>query len=43
VNYEKKNPLDIMIEEAKTKEEKQIIEYKEKKFDKSHLTDIEKK
>jgi hypothetical protein len=32
-----------MIQEAKTKEEKQIIEQKEKKFDQSHLTDIEKK
>ena len=43
VNYEKKNPLDVMIKEANTKEEKQIIEQKEKKFDQSHLTDIEKK
>ncbi len=43
VNYEKKNPLDIMIQESKTKEEKQIIEQKEKKFDKQILTDIEKK
>lgn len=43
VNYEKKNPLDIMIQESKTKEEKQIIEQKEKTFDKQHLSDIEKK
>ncbi len=43
VNYEKKNPLDIMIQESKTKEEKQIIEQKENKFDKQILTDIEKK
>lgn len=43
VNYEKKNPLDIVIQEAKTEEEKQIIEQKEKGFDQKHLTDIEKK
>jgi len=43
VNYEKKSPLDVMIQEAKTKEEKQIIEQKENTFDKQHLTDIEKK
>lgn len=43
VNYDKNNPLDIMVQEAKTKEEKQIIEQKEKKFDEQHLTDIEKK
>lgn len=43
VNYEKKNPLDIMIQEAKTKEEKQIIEQKENTFDQQQLTDIEKK
>ena len=43
VNYEKKNPLDIIIQESKTKEEKQIIEQKENTFDKQILTDIEKK
>jgi hypothetical protein len=43
VNYQKKNPLDIMIQEAKTKEEKQIIETKESTFDQKHLSDIEKK
>ncbi|EKD25592.1 MAG: hypothetical protein ACD_80C00012G0008 [uncultured bacterium (gcode 4)] len=43
VNYEKKNPLDIMIQESKTKEEKQVIEYKASVFDKQHVTDIEKK
>lgn len=43
VNYEKKNPIDIMIQESKTKEEKQIIEQKENKLDKQVLTDIEKK
>jgi hypothetical protein len=32
-----------MIQESKTKEEKQIIEQKENKFDKQILTDIEKK
>ena len=43
VNYEKKNPFDVMIQESKTKEEKQIIEQKENTFDQQHLTDIEKK
>jgi len=43
VNYEKKSPMDIMIQEAKTKEEKQIIEQKESTFDTQHVTDIEKK
>ncbi|MCX6823727.1 MAG: hypothetical protein NT085_01235 [candidate division SR1 bacterium] len=43
VNYEKKNPLDIMIQESKTKEEKQIIETKESTFDQKHVSDIEKK
>jgi len=43
VNYEKKNPIDVMIQESKTKEEKQIIEQKESGFDQKHLTDIEKK
>lgn len=43
VNYEKKNPLDIVIQESKTQEERQIIETKEKQFDEKKLTDIEKK
>ena len=43
VNYEKNNPLDIMIQESKDKEEKQIIEQKENTFNQQHLTDIEKK
>jgi hypothetical protein len=43
VNYDKNNPLDISIAEAKTNEEKQIIEQKENTFDKKILTDIEKK
>ncbi len=43
VNYDKNNPLDVSIAEAKTKEEKQIIEQKENTFDKKILTDIEKK
>lgn len=43
VNYQKNNSLDIMIQEAKTKEEKKIIEQKENTFDKKILTDIEKK
>lgn len=43
VNYDKKNPLDVIVQESKTKEEKQLIEQKENKFDKQILTDIEKK
>lgn len=43
VNYDKKNPVDVLVQESKTKEEKQIIEQKENKFDKKILTDIEKK
>jgi hypothetical protein len=43
VNYEKKNPIDIMIQEAKSKEEKQIIEQKESTFDQQSIADIEKK
>ena len=43
VNYDKNNPIDIMIQESKTKDEKQIIEQKESTFDQQHLTDIEKK
>jgi len=43
VNYDKTNPLNVLIQESKTEEEKQIIEHKESFFDKQHLTDIEKK
>ncbi len=43
VNYDKNNPIDISIQQAKTKEEKQVIEQKENKFDKQILKDIEKK
>jgi hypothetical protein len=43
VNYEKKNPIDLIIEESKTKEEKRTIEQKDKFFDKQKLKDIEKK
>lgn len=43
VNYQKNNSLDVMIQEAKTKEEKKVIEQKENTFDKKILTDIEKK
>ena len=32
-----------MIQESKTKEEKQIIETKESAFDQKHVSDIEKK
>ena len=43
INYQKDNPIDVIIQEAKTKDEKQIIEQKENTFDKQILTDIEKK
>ncbi len=43
VNYEKKNNLDIILQESKTKEEKQIIEQKSNIFNEQSLTDIEKK
>lgn len=43
VNYEKKNPIDVIIEESKTKEEKRTIEQKDKSFDQQKLKDIEKK
>lgn len=43
VNYEKKNPIDLIIEESKTKEEKHTIEQKDKSFDQQKLKDIEKK
>ena len=43
VNYEKHNPVDVFLQEAKTKEEKQLIEQKDNAFDKNILKDIEKK
>lgn len=43
VNYDKKNPVDILIWEAKLKEEKQIIEQKSSAFDKNKIDDIEEK
>lgn len=43
VNYEKTNPVDVVIEQAKTKENKQIIEQKENALDQQTITDIEKK
>lgn len=43
VNYEKNNEIDIMIQKAKSKETKQIIEQKENTFTQQHVTDIEKK
>lgn len=43
VNYEKKDPVDVIIKEAQTHENKQIIEQKEHAFDQQILTDIEKK
>lgn len=43
VNYEKQNPVDVYLQEAKTKEEKQLIEQKEHTFDQNMLKDIEKK
>ncbi len=43
VNYEKQNPVDVYLQEAKIKEEKQLIEQKEHTFDQNMLKDIEKK
>lgn len=43
VNYEKNNPVDIVIQQAKTKENKQVIEQKTNALDQQTLTDIEKK
>lgn len=43
VNYEKNNPIDLIIQNSKIKEEKHVIEQKDKSFDKQKLKDIEKK
>ena len=42
INYEKRNPTEIKIKEAKSEEEKTVIENKESWFDKDKLKDIEK-
>jgi len=42
INYEKHNPTEIKIKEAKSEEEKAVIENKESWFDKDKLKDIEK-
>ncbi|MEI7918852.1 MAG: hypothetical protein WCH65_01195 [bacterium] len=42
MNYEKHNPLDVIIKESNIQEEKQIIETKANTFDKKPLRDIEK-
>ncbi|PJA49002.1 MAG: hypothetical protein CO170_00880 [candidate division SR1 bacterium CG_4_9_14_3_um_filter_40_9] len=42
INYEKRNPTEIKIKEAKSEEEKAVIENKESGFDKDKLKDIEK-
>jgi len=42
INYEKRNPTEIKIKEAKSEEEKAVIENKESWFDKDKLKDIEK-
>lgn len=42
INYEKHNPTEIKIKEAKSKDEKAVIENKESWFDKDKLKDIEK-
>lgn len=43
VNYEKKNPIDVIIEKSKIKDQKRTIEQKDKSFDKQKLQDIDKK
>ena len=40
INYEKENPIDISIKEAKSKEKKAVIERKESKFDKDLIKNI---
>ena len=42
VNYNKENPLDILLQETRAKEEKQVIEYKSGKMNKQKIADIEK-
>jgi hypothetical protein len=41
-NYYKENPLDVLLQETRAKEEKQVIEYKSGKMNKQKIADIEK-
>jgi len=41
-NYYKESPLDVLLQETKAKEEKQIIEYKSGKINKEKIADIER-
>jgi hypothetical protein len=41
-NYYKENPLEILLQETRTKEDKQIIEYKSGKINKETIADIER-
>jgi len=43
VNYPKHNPIDVAVAQAKTKEEKRVIEQKDTAFDPTMVSDIEKK
>ena len=40
-NYYKEDPLDVLLEENKSKEEKQVIEYKHGGLDKKQISNIE--
>ena len=40
INYEKSNPTELLIKEANSTEEKQIIESKEKWYDEDKLKNI---
>lgn len=41
-NYYRENPLDVLLQETRAKEEKQVIEYKSGKMNKQKIADIEK-
>lgn len=40
-NYYKENPIDVLLQENKAKEEKQVIEYKHGGLDKDKISNIE--
>jgi hypothetical protein len=42
INFEKENPVDLMIKKSKIEEKKQVIEQKDGKISKDLLKQIEK-
>jgi len=42
VNFEKENPIDVMIKKSRIEEKKQVIEQKDSKMSKELLKQIEK-